>query len=207
MYLQKVISRKTFFISFLLASVKDEHSRIWIRIRIHYSEARICGSRSGSTPNVMDPQHCKKVKNYPLMASMRLLSYRHFNSWKVLPPPMKIALSNVSNINGTPTKRQVSKRQVSKRQVSKRQVSKRQVSKRPVLKRLKRQVYRTSGLQNVRFTKRQVFKTSGCKKTSIYILYLWLVEIRRFCCSHVCRHRDGPCFILYFRGFFCHISP
>ncbi len=38
-----------------------------------------------------------------------------------------------------------------------------------------------SGLQNVRFTKRQVFKTSGCKKTSIYILYLWLVEIRRFC--------------------------
>jgi hypothetical protein len=39
---------------------------------------------------------------------------------------------------GTPTKRQVSKRQVSKRQVS---------------KRLKRQVYKTSGLQNVRFTK------------------------------------------------------
>ena len=51
----------------------------------------------------------------------------------------------------------------------------------------KRQVYKTSGLQNVRFTKRQVFKTSGCKKTSINILYLWLVEIRRFCCSHVCR--------------------
>jgi hypothetical protein len=25
-----------------------------------------------------------------------------------------------------------------------------------------------------------------------------LVEIRRFCCSHVCR----LCFILYFRGFF-----
>jgi hypothetical protein len=49
-----------------------------------------------------------------------------------------------------------------KRQVSKRQVSKRQVSKRPVSKRLKCQVYKTSGLQNVRFTKRQVFKTSGC---------------------------------------------
>jgi hypothetical protein len=49
---------------------------------------------------------------------------------------------------GTPTKRQVSKRQVSKRLVS---------------KRLKRQVYKTSGLQNVRFTKGQVFKTSGCK--------------------------------------------
>jgi hypothetical protein len=48
--------------------------------------------------------------------------------------------------NGTPTKRQVSKRQVSKR---------------PVSKRLKRQVYKTSGLQNVRFTKRQVYKMSG----------------------------------------------
>jgi hypothetical protein len=71
---------------------------------------------------------------------------------------------------GTPTKRQVSKRQVSKR--------------------LKRKVYKTSGLQNVRFTKRKVFKTSGCKRTSIYILYLWLVEIRRFCCSHVCRKSD-----------------
>ncbi len=46
----------------------------------------------------------------------------------------------------------------------------------------KRQLYKTSGLQNVRFTKGQVFKTSGCKKTSIYILYLWLVEIRRSCC-------------------------
>jgi hypothetical protein len=53
-----------------------------------------------------------------------------------------------SCVQGTPTKRQVSKRQVSKRLVS---------------KRLKRQVYKTSGLQNVRFTKRQVFKTSGCK--------------------------------------------
>jgi hypothetical protein len=41
------------------------------------------------------------------------------------------------------------------------QVSKRQVSKRPVSKRLKRQVYKTSGLQNVRFTKRQVYKMAG----------------------------------------------
>jgi hypothetical protein len=63
-------------------------------------------------------------------------------------------------IRGTPTKRQVSKRQISKR---------------PVSKRLKRQVYKTSGLQkvsclqNVRLTKRQVFKTSGCKKSTIYI--------------------------------------
>jgi hypothetical protein len=40
----------------------------------------------------------------------------------------------------------------------KRQVTKRQVSKRPVSKRLKRQVYKTSGLQNVRFTKRPVAK-------------------------------------------------
>ncbi len=44
---------------------------------------------------------------------------------------------------------------------TKRQVSKRQVSKRPVSKRLKRQVYKTSGLQNVKFTKRQVYKISG----------------------------------------------
>jgi hypothetical protein len=39
--------------------------------------------------------------------------------------------------------------------------TKRQVSKRPVSKRLKRQVYKTSGLQNIRFTKRQVYKMSG----------------------------------------------
>jgi hypothetical protein len=56
---------------------------------------------------------------------------------------------------------------------TKRQVSKRQVSKRPVSKRPKRQVYKTSGLQNVRFTKRQVFKMSGCKtsgfKTSLLV--------------------------------------
>ncbi len=45
---------------------------------------------------------------------------------------------SVSDLYGTPTKRQVSKRQVSKRLVSKRPVS-------------KRQVYRTPGLQNVRF--------------------------------------------------------
>jgi hypothetical protein len=90
-------------------------------------------------------------------------------------------------LNGTPTKRQVSKCQVAKRLVS---------------KRLKRQVYKTSVLQNVRFTKRQVFKTSGCKKTSIYILYLWLVEIRRFCCSHVCRQSDGCVLFSILEGFF-----
>jgi hypothetical protein len=84
-------------------------------------------------------------------------------------------------MNGTPTKRQVSKRQVSKRPVS----------KRLKVRFTKRQVYTTSSLQNVRFTKRQAFKTSGCKKTSINILYLWLVEIRRLCCSHVCRQSDG----------------
>jgi hypothetical protein len=55
----------------------------------------------------------------------------------------------------------------------------------------KRLFYKTSGLQNVRFTKCQVFKTSSCKKTSIYILYLWLVEIHRFWCSHVCRQSYG----------------
>jgi hypothetical protein len=60
------------------------------------------------------------------------------------------------------------------------QVSKCQVSKRPVSKFLKRQVYKMSGLQNDRSSKRQVFKTSGCKKTTTYILYMWLVDIRRF---------------------------
>ncbi len=48
--------------------------------------------------------------------------------------------------HGTPTNRQFSKRHVSKQLVS---------------KRLKRQVYKTSGLQNVKFTKCQVYKTSG----------------------------------------------
>ncbi len=96
-------------------------------------------------------------------------------------------MRTVCGLLGTPTKRQVSKCQVSKRPVSKR--LKCQVYKN--VRSTKRQVYKTSGLQNVRFTKRQVFKTSGCKKTSIHILYLWLVEIRRFCCSHVCRKSDG----------------
>ncbi len=54
---------------------------------------------------------------------------------------------------GTPTKRQFSKRQVSKRLVS---------------KRLKRQVYKTSGLQNVRFTKYQVYKTSGLQNVRLH---------------------------------------
>ncbi len=99
-------------------------------------------------------------------------------------------------LTGTPTKRQVSKRQVSKR---------------PVSKRLKPQVYKTSGLQKVRFTKCKVYKMSGLKnvrlqKPSMYILYLWLVEIRRFCCSHVCRQSDG-CFLFSISEVFCHISP
>ncbi len=45
---------------------------------------------------------------------------------------------------------------------TKRQVSKRQVSKRPISKRLKRQVYKTSGLQNVRSSKRPVAKKHPC---------------------------------------------
>ncbi len=53
-YLQKVISKKTFKNLFCwpLGKVNDENSRIRIRIRIHYSEAWIRGSRygSGSTP-------------------------------------------------------------------------------------------------------------------------------------------------------------
>jgi len=82
------------------------------------------------------------------------------------------------------------------------QVSKRPVSKCSVSKRLKRQVYKMSGLQNVRFTKRQVFKTFDCKKTSIYILYLGLVEIRRFSFSHVCRKSDGHVLFSILESFF-----
>jgi hypothetical protein len=58
----------------------------------------------------------------------------------------------INYINGTPTKRQVSERQVSKR---------------PFSKRLKRQVYKTSGLQNVRLTKCQVYKTSGLQNVRL----------------------------------------
>jgi hypothetical protein len=90
---------------------------------------------------------------------------------------------------------------------TKRQVSKRQVSKCPVSKRLKRQVYKTSGLQNVRFTKCQVYKMSGLqnvrlqKNIHVYSV-LVVVEIRRFCCSHVCRQSDG-CFLFSIsEGFF-----
>jgi hypothetical protein len=39
--------------------------------------------------------------------------------------------------------------------------------KRPVSKRLKRQVYKTSALQNVRFTKCQVYKTSGLQNVRL----------------------------------------
>ncbi len=64
----------------------------------------------------------------------------------------------------------------------------------------KRQLCKTSGLQNVRYTQRQVFKMSGCKKTSIYILYLWMVEISRFCCSLVCRQSEGCVLFSIHRG-------
>jgi hypothetical protein len=50
---------------------------------------------------------------------------------------------------------------------TKRQVLKRQVSKCPVSKRLKRQVYKTSALQNVRFTKCHVYKTSGLQNVRL----------------------------------------
>jgi hypothetical protein len=89
--------------------------------------------------------------------------------------------------NGTPTKRHVSKRQVSKR---------------PGSKRLKRQVYKTSALKNVRFTKRQVFKTSGCKK-NIHIYSVLVVGGNPQVLLQPCLlAKRWLCFILYFRGFF-----
>jgi hypothetical protein len=65
---------------------------------------------------------------------------------------LAISVFRLATVKGTPTKRQVSKRQVSKR---------------PVSKRLKRQVYKTSGLQNVRLTKCQVYKTSGLQNVRL----------------------------------------
>jgi hypothetical protein len=52
-------------------------------------------------------------------------------------------------------------------------------TKRQVSKRLKRQVYKMSGLQNVRLTKCQVYKTSGLQNVrlqkSIHIYYVLVV--------------------------------
>jgi hypothetical protein len=66
----------------------------------------------------------------------------------------------------------------------------------------KRQVYKTSGLQNVRFTKRQVFKTSGCKKASIYTLILVIGGNPQVLLQPCLQAKWWLCFILYFRGFF-----
>jgi hypothetical protein len=78
--------------------------------------------------------------------------------------------------NGTPTKLRVSKRQVSKR---------------PVSKSLKRQVYKSSGLQNVRYTKRQVLKMSGRKKNINIYSVLVVGRNPQVLFSHVCRQNDG----------------
>jgi hypothetical protein len=75
----------------------------------------------------------------------------------------------------------------------------------------------TSGLQNVSFTKCQVYKMPGLqnvrsskrpvdKKTSLYILYLWLVEIRRFCCSNISRQSDGCDLFSILEGFLPYIT-
>ncbi len=93
--------------------------------------------------------------------------------------------------NGTPTKRRVSKRQVSKR---------------PVSKRLKRQVYKTSGLQNATFTKCQVYKMSGLQnvrsKKIIHIYSLLVVGGNPQVLLQPCLQAMWwLCFILFFRGF------
>jgi hypothetical protein len=103
----------------------------------------VCLSEAPSSPRFLF-RVVKQVRN--------LVKYTVFNFCRCSPhnlipsPPVKHC------INGTPTKRQVSKRQVSKR---------------PVSKRLKRQVYKTSGLQNVWFTKCQVYKTSGLQNVRL----------------------------------------
>jgi hypothetical protein len=79
---------------------------------------------------------------------------------------------------------------------TKRQVSKRQVSKCLVSKRLKRQVYKTSGLQNVRSSKRLVAK-------NIHIYSVLVVGGNPQVLLQPCLQAKGwPCFILYFRGVF-----
>jgi hypothetical protein len=94
-------------------------------------------------------------------------------------------------LNGTPTKRQVSKRQVSKCLVS---------------KRLKRQVYKTSALQNVRFTKRQVYKTSGLQNVLLQKnIHLYSVLVGggnpQVLLRHVCRQSDGCVLFSILKGF------
>ncbi len=69
MYLQKVISRKTFFTNLFfvgILKVKDESSRI----RIHYSEAWIRGSGSGSTPKCHGSGTLLKMYCYVLGSTM-----------------------------------------------------------------------------------------------------------------------------------------
>jgi hypothetical protein len=78
----------------------------------------------------------------------------------------------------------------------------------------------TSGLQNVRFTKRQVYKTSGRQnvrsskrlvaKKHPYTVYSVLVvggNPQGSVAAMFAGKKLWLCFILYFRGFFCHISP
>jgi hypothetical protein len=96
--------------------------------------------------------------------------------------------------DGTPTKRQVSKRQVSKRPVS------------------KRLVYKTSALQNVRFTKCQVYKTSGLQNVRLQKKHPYI-----FCTcdwwktagfvAAIFAGKGMAVFYSLFYRVFCHISP
>jgi hypothetical protein len=94
---------------------------------------------------------------------------------------------------------------------TKRQVSKRQVSKRPVSKCLKRQVYKTSALQNVRFTKRQVYKTSGLQNVLLQKnIHLYSVLVGggnpQVLLRHVCRQSDGCVLFSILEGFLPYIT-
>ncbi len=85
--------------------------------------------------------------------------------------------------------------------------TKRQVSKRPVSKCLKRQVYKTPGLQKVRFTKCQVYKTSGLQnvrlKKNIHRYFVLVVCGNPQVLLQPClQAKWWLCFILYFRGYF-----
>jgi hypothetical protein len=80
--------------------------------------------------------------------------------------------------------------------------SKRQVSKRPVSKLLKRQVYKTSALQNVRFTKCQVYKTSGLQNVRFCTCGWWKSAGSVASMFALCRQSYGCVFFSNLEFFF-----
>jgi hypothetical protein len=86
--------------------------------------------------------------------------------------------------------------------------TKRQVSKRPVSKCLERQVYKTSALQNVRFTKRQVVKTSGLQNVRLQKKHPYIFcTFRWWKSAGSVAAMFAGCVLFSILEVFCHISP